>query len=375
MRPAVWLFHLLSNLTYQVLVLLEAYENEFSIGLPPFAQKIPGHFLNGGSRTLNNARIDARLQMPSDYMLLSYCLLAICLILLLAVCVCILWRLLRRREQHFLSKSNTDEVVSKELSKDYLEEAISASSGSAESRSPEPVETCGFCFPQQATVSKEPHNTVCPYTATALSTAPFNTCNKNLPPIQPDHRPFKIICSPSQDKMFSSYPETKTSSRTLNNARIDARLQMPSDYMLLSYCLLAICLILLLAVCVCILWRLLRRREQHFLSKSNTDEVVSKELSKDYLEEAISASSGSAESRSPEPVETCGFCFPQQATVSKEPHNTVCPYTATALSTAPFNTCNKNLPPIQPDHRPFKIICSPSQDKMFSSYPETKTST
>lgn len=89
-------------------------------------------------------------------------------------------------------------------SADHLVEAGSVGDGSTGSRVPEPVETCGFCFPGQGSAVQETkscHSTSCP---TGERAAPSHSgiCSTGsagaIP--SPDDGHFKIICSPSQEK-------------------------------------------------------------------------------------------------------------------------------------------------------------------------------
>ncbi|KGL96640.1 Tumor necrosis factor receptor superfamily member 13B, partial [Charadrius vociferus] len=141
------------------------------------------------------------------YLLLGLCLCALVCSLLLG------WTHLRRKgevvscqaspgtchRREDSSKANT-----RGLFADRLVEAGSVGDGSTGSRVPEPVETCGFCFPGHGSAVQETkscHSTTCP---TGERAAPSHTgiCSTGsagaIP--SPDDGHFKIICSPSQEK-------------------------------------------------------------------------------------------------------------------------------------------------------------------------------
>ncbi|KFP92449.1 Tumor necrosis factor receptor superfamily member 13B [Apaloderma vittatum] len=87
---------------------------------------------------------------------------------------------------------------------DRLVEAGSVGDGSTGSRVPEPVETCGFCFPGHASAvpeTKSCHSTSCHIWERAVPchTGICSTRSAGAMP-SPDDGHFKIICSPSQEK-------------------------------------------------------------------------------------------------------------------------------------------------------------------------------
>ncbi|KAM4632058.1 tumor necrosis factor receptor superfamily member 13B [Discoglossus pictus] len=158
-------------------------------------------------------------------------------------------------------------------------------------------------------------------------------------------------------------PDSKKVSVTEGNANVMASLHLPPDHTLPTYCLLGISLLLLLCIFVFFLWRLRRSQEQPCSSMPTTDGDGAKTLCKDQL---VEAGRRSPESRNPEPVETCGFCFPEQPTrdLCVRYTNITHPYTATAVSTAPYSSWgNGMVPTTEEEDRPFKIICSPTQDR------------
>ncbi|KFP34453.1 Tumor necrosis factor receptor superfamily member 13B, partial [Colius striatus] len=87
---------------------------------------------------------------------------------------------------------------------DRLVEAGSVGDGSTGSRLPEPVETCGFCFPGHGSAVQETkscHSTSCHIGERAVPshTGICSTGRAGAIP-SPDDGRFKIICSPSQEK-------------------------------------------------------------------------------------------------------------------------------------------------------------------------------
>ncbi|XP_009644243.1 tumor necrosis factor receptor superfamily member 13B [Egretta garzetta] len=91
---------------------------------------------------------------------------------------------------------------------DRLVEAGSVGDGSTGSRVPEPVETCGFCFPGHGSAVQETKS--CHSTSYHIGerAAPSHTgiCSTGsagaIP--SPDDGHFKIICSPSQEKTLTA---------------------------------------------------------------------------------------------------------------------------------------------------------------------------
>ncbi|KAM9372386.1 tumor necrosis factor receptor superfamily member 13B [Phaethornis superciliosus] len=133
------------------------------------------------------------------YLLLGLCLCALICSLLLG------WTHLRRKGEVVSCQASTGTCHCREdSSKDRLVEAGSDADGSTGGRVPEPVETCGFCFPGHGSAVQETnsfHSSCC---HTGERAAPFHTriCNTGsagaIP--SPDNGHFKIICSPSQEK-------------------------------------------------------------------------------------------------------------------------------------------------------------------------------
>ncbi|XP_009082728.1 PREDICTED: tumor necrosis factor receptor superfamily member 13B [Acanthisitta chloris] len=132
--------------------------------------------------------------------------------LLLGLCLCILifslllgWTHLRRKGEVVSCQASTGTCHRREDSaKDRLVEAGSVGDGSTGSRVPEPVETCGFCFPGHGSgvqETKSCHSTSCHIGERAAPsyTGICSTGSAGAIP-GPDDGHFKIICSPSQEK-------------------------------------------------------------------------------------------------------------------------------------------------------------------------------
>lgn len=80
---------------------------------------------------------------------------------------------------------------------DRLMKAGSTGSGSSGNQTPEPVETCGFCFPEQSFGVQE--------TKAAHGTYQLGVAGPGISTIgtmpAPEDGRFQIICCPSQEKM------------------------------------------------------------------------------------------------------------------------------------------------------------------------------
>lgn len=132
--------------------------------------------------------------------------------LLLGLCLCALicslflgWTHLRRKGEVGSCQAGTGTCHRREdSSKDRLVEAGSVGDGSTGSKVPEPVETCGFCFPGHGSAvqeSKGHHSPSCSpgERAAAAHSRVCSTGSAGAIP-SPDDGHFKIICSPSQEK-------------------------------------------------------------------------------------------------------------------------------------------------------------------------------
>ncbi|NXD85628.1 TR13B factor, partial [Halcyon senegalensis] len=133
------------------------------------------------------------------YLLLGLCLCALICSLLLG------WTHLRRKGEVVSCQASAGTCHRREdSSKDRLVEAGSVGDGSTGSRVPEPMETCGFCFPGHGSAIQETKS--CHGTSHHLweRAAPSRsgTCSAGsagaIPSPEDGH--FKIICSPSQEK-------------------------------------------------------------------------------------------------------------------------------------------------------------------------------
>ncbi|NXF51927.1 TR13B factor, partial [Oceanites oceanicus] len=132
--------------------------------------------------------------------------------LLLGLCLCALicsggvgWTHLRRKGEVVSCQGGAGTCHRREdSSKDRLVEAGSVGDGSTGSRVPEPVETCGFCFPGHGSAVQETKSCHSTSYHTGERAAPSHTgiCSTGsagaVP--SPDDGHFKIICSPSQEK-------------------------------------------------------------------------------------------------------------------------------------------------------------------------------
>nr|XP_009939729.1 PREDICTED: tumor necrosis factor receptor superfamily member 13B [Opisthocomus hoazin] len=130
-----------------------------------------------------------------------------CLCLCALVCSLLLgWTHLRRKGEVVSCQASAGTCHRREdSSKDRLVEAGSVGDGSAGGRVPEPVETCGFCFPGHGSAVQETkscHGTsyhigerAAPSHSGICSTGSAGAISS------PEDGHFKIICSPAQEKM------------------------------------------------------------------------------------------------------------------------------------------------------------------------------
>ncbi|XP_051488400.1 tumor necrosis factor receptor superfamily member 13B [Apus apus] len=133
------------------------------------------------------------------YLLLGLCLCALICSLLLG------WTHLRRKGEVVSCQASAGTCHhGEDFSKDRLVEVGSVADGSTGNRVPEPVETCGFCFPGHGAAVREIkscHGTCCHVgeRAAPQHTGICSTGSAGAVP-SPEDGHFKIICSPSQDK-------------------------------------------------------------------------------------------------------------------------------------------------------------------------------
>ncbi|NXW75151.1 TR13B factor, partial [Hirundo rustica] len=139
-----------------------------------------------------------------DPWLVLYLLLGLCLCTL--ICSLLLgWTHLRRKGEGVSCQASAGTCHCKEdPAKDRLVEAGSVGDGFTSIRIPEPVETCGFCFPGHGSAVQEtkscPGSSCHPGERAAPSFSGIcSTGSAGAVPSQDDGH-FKIICSPSQEK-------------------------------------------------------------------------------------------------------------------------------------------------------------------------------
>uniref|UniRef100_A0A674JXY4 TNF receptor superfamily member 13B n=1 Tax=Terrapene triunguis TaxID=2587831 RepID=A0A674JXY4_9SAUR len=150
------------------------------------------------------AALEQKLGSDQDQWLVVYLLLALCL----CTVICSLlvgWTHFKRRGAEVSCQPTPGTCHKREdSSKDHLVEAGSVGGGSIGSRLPEPVETCGFCFPEQGPAMQETkacHSSVYrPGTRATASQAGISSTGSAGAIPTPEDGHFKIICSPSQEK-------------------------------------------------------------------------------------------------------------------------------------------------------------------------------
>ncbi|NWX39868.1 TR13B factor, partial [Steatornis caripensis] len=153
------------------------------------------------------AMLEQKTCVEQEPWLVVYLLLGLCLCVL--ICSLLLgWTHLRRKGEVVSCQASAGTCHRREdSSKDRLVEAGSLGDGSTGSRVPEPVETCGFCFPGHGSAVQETKS--CHSTSYHIGerAAPSHTgiCSMGsagaIP--SPDNGHFKIICSPSQEKTLT----------------------------------------------------------------------------------------------------------------------------------------------------------------------------
>ncbi|XP_069726020.1 tumor necrosis factor receptor superfamily member 13B [Phaenicophaeus curvirostris] len=155
-----------------------------------------------GTASLSVTVLERKVCVEQEPWLVVYLLLGFCLCTLL--CSLLLgWTHLRRKGEVVSCQASAGTCHRKEDScKDRLVEAGSFGDGS--SKVPEPVETCGFCFPGHSSAVQETksfHSTSC-HIAERAAPSHSGICSTGsagaVP--SPDDGHFKIICSPSQEK-------------------------------------------------------------------------------------------------------------------------------------------------------------------------------
>ncbi|NWS70617.1 TR13B factor, partial [Crotophaga sulcirostris] len=160
--------------------------------------------LAGTPRSLPTTVLEQKVCVEQEPWLVVYLLLGLCLCALL--CSLLLgWTHLRRKGEVASCQASVGTCHCRDDScKDRLVEAGSFGDGSSSSKVPEPVETCGFCFPGHGSAIQETKSCHSTSYHTAERAAPSHTgiCSMGsagaIP--SPDDGHFKIICSPSQEK-------------------------------------------------------------------------------------------------------------------------------------------------------------------------------
>ncbi|NXV07429.1 TR13B factor, partial [Cettia cetti] len=150
------------------------------------------------------AVLEQKACVEQDPWLVLYLLLALCLCTL--ICSLLLgWTHLRRKGEGVSCQASAGTCRCKEdPAKDRLVEAGSVGDGFTSIRIPEPVETCGFCFPGHGSAVQETkpcQSSSCPpgERAAPSFSGICSTGSAGAVP-SPDDGHFKIICSPSQEK-------------------------------------------------------------------------------------------------------------------------------------------------------------------------------
>ncbi|NXB97508.1 TR13B factor, partial [Vidua chalybeata] len=139
-----------------------------------------------------------------DPWLVLYLLLGLCLCTL--ICSLLLgWTHLRRKGEAVSCQASAGTCHCREdPAKDGLVEAGSVGDGFTSIRIPEPVETCGFCFPGHGSAVQETkscHSSSChPGERAAPSFSGICSTGSAGAVPSPDDGHFKIICSPAQEK-------------------------------------------------------------------------------------------------------------------------------------------------------------------------------
>ncbi|NXT08952.1 TR13B factor, partial [Prunella fulvescens] len=131
------------------------------------------------------------------YLLLGLCLCSLLCSLLLG------WTHLRRKGDGVSCQASAAGSCHcrEEPAKDGLVEAGSVGDGFTSIRIPEPVETCGFCFPGHGSAVQETkscHSSSC-HPGDRAAPSFSGICSTGALP-SPDDGHFKIICSPAQEK-------------------------------------------------------------------------------------------------------------------------------------------------------------------------------
>ncbi|XP_034987996.1 tumor necrosis factor receptor superfamily member 13B [Zootoca vivipara] len=148
--------------------------------------------------------VQCKMDSACDQQAVIYMVLGICLCTLL-FSLLLTWVYFRKWGDAVICQAGTIACRKENDSpKDCLMEAGSMGSGSSGSQTPEPIETCGFCFPEASPAIQETracHKTYQagmegdPAVAGTAGTGRMGTI------ATPEDGHFQIICSPSQEKM------------------------------------------------------------------------------------------------------------------------------------------------------------------------------
>ncbi|XP_054851611.1 tumor necrosis factor receptor superfamily member 13B [Eublepharis macularius] len=143
-----------------------------------------------------------KLDNAHDQRLVVYLVLGLCLCTLL-FSLLLTWVYFRKQGEEVTCRAGTIHCHKKgDIPKECLMEAGSMGSGSSGSQTPDPVETCGFCFPEQSLAVQESRACHRTYQLGARedAVAAGVPCPGGTIPT-PEDGHFQIICSPSQEKM------------------------------------------------------------------------------------------------------------------------------------------------------------------------------
>ncbi|XP_060116948.1 tumor necrosis factor receptor superfamily member 13B [Heteronotia binoei] len=164
-------------------------------------------FCRSGPATLPApAALAWKLDSAYDQQLVVYLVLGLCLCTLL-FSLLLTWIYVRKRGEEVTCRAGTITCHKKgDDPKECLMEAGSVGSGSSSSQTPEPVETCGFCFPEQSPAVQESLADHRAYHLGAREETAVTATGMCCPGIvgttpAPEDGHFQIICSPSQEKM------------------------------------------------------------------------------------------------------------------------------------------------------------------------------
>ncbi|XP_039216477.1 tumor necrosis factor receptor superfamily member 13B [Crotalus tigris] len=168
-------------------------------------------------------------------------------------------------------------------------------------------------------------------------------------------------CAPFCRKPFASSLPTPAALQPLQR-KLDATFdQQVFLYVALGF---SFCILLLSFLLTWIYFK--KRGDKKFCRASSASCHKKGDLPKDGLMEAGSFGSESGGNQTPDPVETCGFCFPEVSAAIQETR--ACPrlYQLEMLAEVAAATPGRTVPASSEDCH-FPIICSPSQEKMQMS--------